>query len=145
MRTNLSPLQNINPTARGRAGLTGSAESGANESGDVQKKLDVVANEIFCRAVADTGRTGLVVSEEENNPISVETSGDGSYVVCFGAAGKGARGLMPLGCLCMGNRDLDRLTSLRPLSPSASRWPNPTTNLNIPRERGNGRSHGRVL
>lgn len=64
------------------AGMTGVADS-TNASGDEQKKLDLVANDVFCRCVADSGRTGIVVTEEEDTPIAVESTSEGQYIVCF--------------------------------------------------------------
>jgi len=63
-------------------GMTGVAAS-SNASGDEQKPLDILANEIFCAAVSESGRTGIVVSEEEDAPIAVENTDSGDYIVCF--------------------------------------------------------------
>lgn len=42
------------------------AAGGTNESGDSQKKLDVVSNDIFKSALADTGIVGVMASEEDD-------------------------------------------------------------------------------
>ena len=44
---------------------------------------DVVANDIFCAAVANCGRTSITVSEEEERPIAIEAVAGGSYICCF--------------------------------------------------------------
>jgi fructose-1,6-bisphosphatase I len=62
-------------------GGTGLAASGANASGDEQKKLDVLANDVFARAVADSGRCSVLVSEELDQPVAVSSSG--GYIACF--------------------------------------------------------------
>ncbi|KIY95692.1 fructose-1,6-bisphosphatase I [Monoraphidium neglectum] len=64
------------------AKLTGVA-GGSNASGDEQKKLDVIANDIFTGAVANCGRTGITVSEEEEAPIAVDVVAGGNYIVAF--------------------------------------------------------------
>ena len=64
-------------------GLTGLADSEANSSGDQVKKLDLIANEIFCKAVKGAGHAAIMVSEEEDNPVAVEAVGGGKYIACF--------------------------------------------------------------
>lgn len=64
------------------ANLTGMADA-TNASGDEQKKLDIVANDLFTAAVANCGRTAITVSEEEEQPIAVESVADGKYICCF--------------------------------------------------------------
>ena len=64
------------------AGNTGEAGS-TNMTGEEQKKLDVLANEVFCECVASSGRTGVVVTEEEDVPVALEAT-SGNYVVTFG-------------------------------------------------------------
>ena len=65
------------------AGLTGAVAGGAsNASGDAQKKLNVVANNILLAAVRDCGRSGVIVTEEEDAPVLGVASG-GGYVACF--------------------------------------------------------------
>ena len=63
------------------AGLVGLADS-KNKSGDEQKKLDVIANDIFCDAMANTARSAVIVTEEEDVPVGVDAL-SGDYVVCF--------------------------------------------------------------
>jgi len=64
------------------ANLMGAADA-QNASGDEQKKLDVVANELFCAAVANCGRTSITVSEEEEKPVALEAVSGGAYIACF--------------------------------------------------------------
>lgn len=44
------------------------------------QKLDVIANEVFCQAVSDSGRTALLVSEEQDTPIALEATAGGNYL-----------------------------------------------------------------
>ena len=67
----VAPIQNL-------TGLAGSS----NESGDEQKKLDVISNDIFCDAMSDTCRANMIVTEEEDVPLRVEAI-SGDYIVCF--------------------------------------------------------------
>ena len=46
--------------------------------GEDQKKLDVVSNEVFCNALRASGRTGIIASEEEDYPVSVEETFSGA-------------------------------------------------------------------
>ena len=46
--------------------------------GEDQKKLDVVSNEVFCNALRASGRTGIIASEEEDLPVSVEETYSGA-------------------------------------------------------------------
>eukprot|EP00877_Chromochloris_zofingiensis_P014653 jgi/Chrzof1/9441/Cz04g03070.t1_FBP2[v5.2] len=72
--------------AVGRAGissLTGVAGTGENVQGEEQKKLDVISNDIFSMCLRATGRTGVIASEEEENPIAVEETTSGNYIVVF--------------------------------------------------------------
>ena len=65
---------------QGNIGLAG----GKNESGDEQKKLDVIANDIFLNAVQKCGRSSVIVTEEEDHPVMSATNvGNGDYVVTF--------------------------------------------------------------
>ena len=62
-------------------GNTGAA-GGSNASGDEQKKLDVLANDVFVDALRECGRCSTIVTEEEEVPIACERSANG-YVVTF--------------------------------------------------------------
>ena len=59
-------------------GMAGSS----NESGDEQKKLDVISNDIFCECIKDTARSAIVVTEEEDVPVASEAI-SGDYIVTF--------------------------------------------------------------
>jgi len=61
-------------------GMVGLAAA-SNASGDEQKKLDVIANDVFAGAVCDSGRCNILVSEEEEQPVLVSSTG--SYIACF--------------------------------------------------------------
>lgn len=58
----------------GLAGVT-------NATGDAQKKLDVIGDEIFINAMKSSGNVKLVVSEEQEDLI-VFDSPEGNYAVC---------------------------------------------------------------
>ena len=57
--------------------MTGLAGGAGNASGEDQKKLDVVSNEIFCEVLRISGRTGVIASEEEDVPVAVEETYNG--------------------------------------------------------------------
>ena len=73
-------ISNLVATAPIR-GLVGLADS-KNESGDEQKKLDVISNDIFVECMADTARSAVIVTEEEDVPVGVDAL-SGDYIVCF--------------------------------------------------------------
>ncbi|KAK8681872.1 hypothetical protein V6N13_054271 [Hibiscus sabdariffa] len=54
-----------------------------NIQGEEQKKLDVLSNEVFIKALVSSGRTRVLVSEEDENAIFVESSKRGRYCVVF--------------------------------------------------------------
>ncbi|CAF1196335.1 unnamed protein product [Rotaria sordida] len=60
-------------------GLAGSA----NTTGDDQKKLDVLANELFINMLKSSYTVYIMASEENENLIEVEVPKQGKYVVCF--------------------------------------------------------------
>ena len=45
--------------------------------GEDQKKLDIVSNEVFCNALRNSGKTGVIASEEEDFPVAVEETYSG--------------------------------------------------------------------
>ena len=55
----------------------------ANTSGDEQKKLDVLANDLFINMLKSSYLTCLLVSEENDATIVVEPERQGKYIVCF--------------------------------------------------------------
>ncbi|CAL5218421.1 g98 [Coccomyxa viridis] len=68
-----------------RAGISNLTGLGglSNSSGEDQKKLDIVSNEVFCNALRNSGKTGVIASEEEDLPVAVEETYSGNYVVVF--------------------------------------------------------------
>jgi len=54
-----------------------------NVQGEEQKKLDVIANEIFINALRTSGKVAVMVSEEDDDPIIVDASMRGKYCVVF--------------------------------------------------------------
>lgn len=69
-----------------RAGLTDVlGEAGEyNVQGELQQKLDVIANETIKRCLGYRGNVGILVSEEDNEPrVIKEAGGDGRYIVLF--------------------------------------------------------------
>lgn len=59
------------------SGLAGSS----NTTGDDQKKLDVIGNDIFIAAMRSSGRVRVLVSEEEEEAIVFEESPSARYAV----------------------------------------------------------------
>ncbi|THU68762.1 hypothetical protein C4D60_Mb08t07270 [Musa balbisiana] len=55
-----------------------------NVQGEEQKKLDVLSNEVFVKALISSGRTCILVSEEDEEATFVDPSLRGKYVVTFG-------------------------------------------------------------
>jgi len=66
----------------GIAGLFGMAGE-QNSSGDDQKKLDVLSNDIFVSALINSGACAVLVSEENEDPIIVPESKKGRFCVAF--------------------------------------------------------------
>ncbi|XP_057434327.1 fructose-1,6-bisphosphatase, cytosolic-like [Lotus japonicus] len=54
-----------------------------NVQGEEQKKLDVISNEVFVKALISSGRTCLLVSEELEEAILVPQAQRGRYIVVF--------------------------------------------------------------
>lgn len=54
-----------------------------NVQGEDQKKLDVLSNEVFVKALISSGRTCLLVSEENEEAIIVPPAQRGKYIVVF--------------------------------------------------------------
>ncbi|KAM7250881.1 hypothetical protein ACFE04_022764 [Oxalis oulophora] len=54
-----------------------------NVQGEEQKKLDVLSNEVFVKALISSGRTCILVSEEDEEATFVEPSKRGKYIVVF--------------------------------------------------------------
>lgn len=60
--------------------LTGLAGS-SNITGDEQKKLDVISNDLFIEAMRSSGKVSMLVSEEEEEIIHFQSSSGARYVV----------------------------------------------------------------
>jgi len=74
-------------TAVRRAGVArndvlGKAGS-SNVQGEDQKKLDIVANEVFKNVLRKSGQCAVLVTEEEEEPIFIDPSHRGEYCVVF--------------------------------------------------------------
>ena len=54
-----------------------------NVQGEEQKKLDVLSNEVFVKALVSSGRTCVLVSEEDEEATFVDPALRGKYCVCF--------------------------------------------------------------
>ncbi|CAN1175853.1 Fructose-1,6-bisphosphatase, cytosolic [Linum perenne] len=54
-----------------------------NVQGEEQKKLDVLSNEVFIKALVSSGRTCILVSEEDEEATFVEPALRGRYCVVF--------------------------------------------------------------
>jgi fructose-1,6-bisphosphatase len=59
-------------------GLAGAS----NATGDDQKKLDVLGNQIFLDTMKNCGKVGVIVSEEEDDVILIKVKGARYAVVC---------------------------------------------------------------
>ncbi|KAK3162573.1 hypothetical protein QOZ80_1BG0091090 [Eleusine coracana subsp. coracana] len=66
----------------GLAKLVGLAGE-TNIQGEEQKKLDVLSNEVFIKALVSSGRTCVLVSEEDEEATFVDPALRGKYCVCF--------------------------------------------------------------
>lgn len=54
-----------------------------NVSGDEVKKLDILSNDLFINMLKSSYTTALMVSEENDSIIEVETDKQGKYVIAF--------------------------------------------------------------
>ena len=55
----------------------------SNTTGDIQKKLDIMANEVFINALKNSGQVCIIASEEEQEAITKELNPDAKYIVTF--------------------------------------------------------------
>ncbi|XP_071488661.1 fructose-1,6-bisphosphatase 1-like [Diadema antillarum] len=58
-------------------------EGSVNTTGDQQKKLDVISNDLFINALKSSYTTCVLISEENETVIEVETERRGKYIVAF--------------------------------------------------------------
>lgn len=59
-------------------------DGSTNVQGELVQKLDVLANETIHRCLGYRGNVGIVVSEEDDEPVVLqETGNDGKYIVLF--------------------------------------------------------------
>jgi fructose-1,6-bisphosphatase I len=63
----------------GRLGLAGAD----NRSGEAQKKLDVVANDLLVEGFSGLGTIAMILSEELDDPLWPDGGGNGPYVLCI--------------------------------------------------------------
>lgn len=66
----------------GLAGMLGMAGS-ENVQGEDQKKLDVLANDVFINLLTKSKQCAVLVSEENEHPIAIDADLSGEYIVCF--------------------------------------------------------------
>merc|ERR1711983_553942 len=72
-------------TAVRRAGISNlfGAAGDTNVQGEEAKKLDVLANDLFINMLRSSYASCLLISEENENEIEVETERQGKYIVTF--------------------------------------------------------------
>ena len=58
-------------------------ENNQNTSGDVQKKLDVISNDIMINNLIESKSCSILISEENEHPILVDIDYRGRYIVMF--------------------------------------------------------------
>jgi fructose-1,6-bisphosphatase I len=66
----------------GLANLYGSTSS-SNTTGDIQKKLDVIANEVFINSLRNSQQVCIIASEEEEHAIMDDMNPHAKYIVTF--------------------------------------------------------------
>ncbi|KAK4564174.1 hypothetical protein RGQ29_006312 [Quercus rubra] len=54
-----------------------------NVQGEAQKKMDVLSNEVFVKALISSGQTSILISEEDEDATFVDPSKRGRYIVVF--------------------------------------------------------------
>ncbi|KAF7812899.1 fructose-1,6-bisphosphatase, cytosolic [Senna tora] len=70
-------------SAVSKAGLAKLIGLAGETNGEEQKKLDVLSNDVFIKALKSSGRTCILVSEEDEEATIVEPSKRGKYCVVF--------------------------------------------------------------
>jgi fructose-1,6-bisphosphatase I len=81
----VTSIKGIANTVRraGIANLYGVAGGAQNATGDEQKKLDVLSDELMCNMLKTSYSCAMLVSEEQENAIVIDTGKAGKYIVCF--------------------------------------------------------------
>jgi fructose-1,6-bisphosphatase I len=64
-------------------GLHGNHTDASNASGDIQKKLDIVANDIMIEHLTHSYACNILLSEENDAPVRIPTKCKGTYSVAF--------------------------------------------------------------
>ncbi len=54
-----------------------------NTHGEEQKKLDVIANEVFIAALAKSGEVAVIISEENDEPVFIEGCENEKYIIAI--------------------------------------------------------------
>ena len=54
-----------------------------NTHGEEQKKLDVIANEVFIAALSKSGEVAVIISEENDDPVFIEGSENEKYIIAI--------------------------------------------------------------
>jgi fructose-1,6-bisphosphatase I len=54
-----------------------------NTHGEEQKKLDVIANDVFIAALSKSGEVSIIISEENDEPVFVEGCEEEKYIVAI--------------------------------------------------------------
>ena len=70
-------------TRAGVANLYGLSGDSINSTGDAQKQLDVMSNEIMLNALTNSGVCSVLVSEENEEPVVIPIDEQGKYCVAF--------------------------------------------------------------
>jgi len=52
-----------------------SSSTSVNSTGDIQKKLDLICNDVFINTVKSSRRVSAILSEEESYPIFIDDAG----------------------------------------------------------------------
>lgn len=54
-----------------------------NTHGEEQKKLDVIANDVFIAALAKSGEVAVIISEENDDPVFIEGCENEKYIIAI--------------------------------------------------------------
>lgn len=67
----------------GIANLLGTAGGQENTTGDVQKKLDIISNDVCINVLEGSGQVCCIVSEENEKPVICEKNKMAKYVIAM--------------------------------------------------------------